>query len=315
MNYLDFIKNQWDQYSLAELPALSQSAHDRLQKRRDEKIQFAKQGTAVVLEYFRNPNLVINPTDVIQELSDDVVDEDQEAVVEEIPIVPVNDGAYDWIDERLNRYFPISPAATTSTTTAPSTTPTATQYWSSSPLPASKYVYVAEQPSKKVAEKYKLVMDAFMNAGFNKVAAAALTGVAMAESGLNTKAVNTDEKDAGKKGYGIGLFQYSNDRQRAFADFIKGDHSLEKTIAFVLKEIRERPKVQQALASATSLEDAVRAVHLGYTNGSAAGFSTPEQMNSTYQPIWASMPGYPVYNYNDEHIKRLKYAQQAFMSV
>ena len=115
-----------------------------------------------------------------------------------------------------------------------------------------------------------------MNAGFNKVAAAALTGVAMAESGLNTKAVNTDEKDAGKKGYGMGLFQYSNDRQRAFTDFIKGDHSLEKTIAFVLKEIQERPKVKQALASATSLEDAVRAVHLGYTNGSAAGFSTPE---------------------------------------
>lgn len=169
--------------------------------------------------------------------------------------------------------------------------------------------------STKMPERTKEVMSYLMSKGFNKEAAAGITGVFMAESGLKPGILNQDESKKYGRSAGKGLGQWSNSRRRQYDDFTKGRTSgIQTDLDFFIYDLESRPLVKQALASATSVEDAVRAMHLGYENGSSGAMSTPEAMQRTYSAAWARL-GYRPYSYQESHDKRLKYANQAYASA
>lgn len=159
------------------------------------------------------------------------------------------------------------------------------------------------------------VMQYLMEKGFNKEAAAGITGVFMAESGLKPGITNTAEDAAYGSTAGRGLGQWSNERRQQYDAFLNGaSPTIQTDIDFFIKDLESRPLVKQALANASSVEDAVKAMHLGYENGSSGAMATPEQLTQTYSKAWSKL-GYGSYSYNDSHNKRLNYAQSAYQSV
>ena len=169
--------------------------------------------------------------------------------------------------------------------------------------------------STEKAASYKEVMDYLQSKGFNKEAAAGITGVFMAESGLKPGILNQDESKKYGHSAGKGLGQWSNSRRSQYDEFTKGRTSgIQTDLDFFIYDLESRPLVKQALASATSVEDAVRAMHLGYENGSSGAMSTPEAMQRTYSAAWSRL-GYRPYSYQKSHNTRLKYANQAYTSV
>jgi hypothetical protein len=120
--------------------------------------------------------------------------------------------------------------------------------------------------------------------GFSKTAAAGITGVFMAESGLKPGIYNESErKRVGNRG-GRGLGQWtdvgnkpgSGWRRTAYENFLNGrTPTLELDLDFFLEEIKSRPKVLEVLKNPNStLEDIVDAMHRGYENGSSNAFAS-----------------------------------------
>lgn len=159
------------------------------------------------------------------------------------------------------------------------------------------------------------VMQYLMEKGFNKEAAAGITGVFMAESGLKPGVTNTAEDAAYGSTAGRGLGQWSNERRKQYDAFLNGaSPTIQTDIDFFIQDLESRPLVKQALANASSVEDAVKAMHLGYENGSSGAMATPEQLTQTYSKAWSKL-GYGPYSYNDSHNKRFNYAQSAYQSI
>lgn len=159
------------------------------------------------------------------------------------------------------------------------------------------------------------VMQYLMEKGFNKEAAAGITGVFMAESGLKPGITNTAEDAAYGSTAGRGLGQWSNERRKQYDAFLNGaSPTIQTDIDFFIQDLESRPLVKQALANASSVEDAVKAMHLGYENGSSGAMATPEQLTQTYSKAWSKL-GYGPYSYNDSHNKRFNYAQSAYQSI
>jgi hypothetical protein len=69
-------------------------------------------------------------------------------------------------------------------------------------------------PSAAKAATYKETMNYLMSKGFNKEAAAGITGVFMAESGLVAGRTNQEEDAAYGSTAGRGLGQWSNERRK-----------------------------------------------------------------------------------------------------
>lgn len=169
------------------------------------------------------------------------------------------------------------------------------------------------QPS--VSAESGEVMQYLMEKGFNKEAAAGITGVFMAESGLKPGVTNTAEDAAYGSTAGRGLGQWSNERRQQYDAFLNGaSPTIQTDIDFFIQDLESRPLVKQALANASSVEDAVKAMHLGYENGSSGAMATPEQLTQTYSKAWSKL-GYGPYSYNDSHNKRFNYAQSAYQSI
>ena len=169
------------------------------------------------------------------------------------------------------------------------------------------------QPS--VSAESGEVMQYLMEKGFNKEAAAGITGVFMAESGLKPGVTNTTEDAAYGSTAGRGLGQWSNERRQQYDAFLNGaSPTIQTDIDFFIQDLESRPLVKQALANASSVEDAVKAMHLGYENGSSGAMATPEQLTQTYSKAWSKL-GYGPYSYNDSHNKRFNYAQSAYQSI
>lgn len=159
---------------------------------------------------------------------------------------------------------------------------------------------------------YKEIVDYLMSKGLSKAGAAGAAGVFMAESGLTAGKLNKDEDARYGSTAGRGIGQWSNKRRQQYDNFMKGkDITLQNDLDFFLYDLNSRPLVKDILTSTSSVEEAVKAMHLGYENGSASAMSTPEQMTRTYSRAWARL-GYRPYSYQDSHNKRLNYAQQAF---
>lgn len=169
-------------------------------------------------------------------------------------------------------------------------------------------------PSAAEAATYKETMDYLMNKGFNKEAAAGITGVFMAESGLVAGRTNKEEDAAYGSTAGRGLGQWSNERRKQYDDYMQDKEiTLQNDLDFFIQDLDSRPLVKTALQNATNVEDAVKAMHLGYENGSSGAMATPEQLTKRYTESWANL-GYRPYSYDESHGKRYNFAQQAYNS-
>lgn len=171
---------------------------------------------------------------------------------------------------------------------------------------------------KYVANKNPLntVMNFFINKGLTPIQASGFAGNFLAESELNPKAFNQDEKKKGYRGYGRGIAQWSNERVQQFKEFIGKDiedASLEEQLEFVWHEVQQRPKLLSQLSKAITSEEAADLVYRGYENGSTAELSTPEQLSKIYGDAWKKL-NYRAYNFNDELVYRQNKANQALIN-
>jgi hypothetical protein len=80
--------------------------------------------------------------------------------------------------------------------------------------------------------------------------------------------------------------------------------------------------LKEELKNATSLKDAVTAVHAGYTNGSEAGYADPDYLTQYYTRKWQELnkalkkKAYPdKYDFWERNNQHYKHAQEAFQSI
>lgn len=213
---------------------------------------------------------------------------------------------------------------TTTTSTSTTTTSDDPYAWTKAKISS----YTGLQDGKLVTPEYKLetkaniptsssykdVVEYLTSKGFTREAAAGVAGVFMAESGLKAGITNKEEDALYGSTAGRGLGQWSNERRRQYDDYMKDKEiSLQNDLDFFIQDLESRPLVKQALQNALSVEDAVKAMHLGYENGSSGAMATPEQLTATYTKAWKKA-GYGPYSYKDSHDKRYKFAQQAYNS-
>ena len=211
--------------------------------------------------------------------------------------------------------------AGTTTSTSTSTTTTSEDPYAWTKQKAAGYVgmltgtsVIPTSTSTPTTSSYKDVVEYLTSKGFTREAAAGVAGVFMAESGLKAGITNREEDALYGSTAGRGLGQWSNERRRQYDDYMKDKEiSLQNDLDFFIQDLESRPLVKQALQNASSVEDAVKAMHLGYENGSSGAMATPEQLTATYTKAWAKA-GYGPYSYKDSHDKRYKFAQQAYNS-
>lgn len=255
----------------------------------DGGVLYAQEGATVNLKYFKNPNIKFQGSELPKDK-----DEDEKTTSTKITSTSTStEPDEDWTTQYIRNYTGMSGTTVQqdSTTGIYSTTS------------------VSAPSSAKDAMSY------LMSKGLSKEAAAGVVGVFTAESGLRAGIVNKEEDKLYGSTAGRGLGQWSNERRKQYDDYMKDkDVSLQADLDFFLADLESRPLVKQALQNATSVDDAVRAMHLGYENGSVGAMATPEQLTSTYTRAWAKA-GYGPYNYEKSHGKRLNYAQSAYQSI
>lgn len=209
----------------------------------------------------------------------------------------------------------------TTASTSTSTTTTSDDPYAWTKQKAEGYVgmltgtsVIPTSTSTPATSSYKDVVEYLTSKGFTREAAAGVAGVFMAESGLKAGITNKEEDALYGSTAGRGLGQWSNERRRQYDDYMKDKEiSLQNDLDFFIQDLESRPLVKQALQNASSVEDAVKAMHLGYENGSSGAMATPEQLTATYTKAWEKA-GYGPYSYKNSHDKRYKFAQQAYNS-
>jgi hypothetical protein len=172
----------------------------------------------------------------------------------------------------------------TTTSTSTSTTTTSDDPYAWTKQKAEGYVgmltgtsVIPTSTSTPAASSYKDVVEYLTSKGFTREAAAGVAGVFMAESGLKAGITNKEEDALYGSTAGRGLGQWSNERRRQYDDYMKDKEiSLQNDLDFFIQDLESRPLVKQALQNALSVEDAVKAMHLGYENGSSGAMATPE---------------------------------------
>ena len=171
--------------------------------------------------------------------------------------------------------------------------------------------------STEVRERQKTAMNYLITKhGFSKEAAAGVVGVFTAESNLIPGVTNKEEASAYGSKAGKGIAQWSNERRTQYDKAMQGKQGLEAELDFFVEDLKSRPLVVDALKTATTVEDAVKAMHLGYENGSATAMLTPEQMTAVYAPAWKKLYGDSrKYDYTQSHNTRLSYANTAYSLV
>lgn len=171
--------------------------------------------------------------------------------------------------------------------------------------------------SAEVRERQKTAMNYLITKhGFSKEAAAGVVGVLTAESNLIPGVTNKEEASAYGSKAGKGIAQWSNERRTQYDKAMQGKQGLEAELDFFVEDLKSRPLVVNALKTATTVEDAVKAMHLGYENGSATAMLTPEQMTAVYTPAWKKLYGdSKKYDYTASHNIRLSYANTAYSLV
>lgn len=266
-------------------------------KREEGGILHAQTGAKVNLSYQTLPKKIEDPEEIKLQNPEE---ESTETTASETP----QPEEANWWETKAQEYLSQTSSPDNTTQNNPSVNPS--QSTASS---------TQTQFSADLTDRTQQVMTYLMSKGFNKEAAAGITGVFIAESGLKPGILNQDESNKYGSSAGKGLGQWSNSRRKQYDDFTKGKVSgIQTDLDFFIYDLESRPLVKQALASATSVEDAVRAMHLGYENGSSRAMATPDQLTQTYSRAWSRL-GYRPYSYADSHNKRFNYAQTAYQSI
>lgn len=266
--------------------------NSKLFKHENGGVLFAQTGASVNLQYAENKKDSVTHEDPLKALDGQ---KKEESTTEDNATSTETASETNWWDQLADQYERQSEGSgeTTSSTSSTSTS----------------------ESTGTVSANAGEVMNYLISKGFNKEAAAGITGVFMAESGLKPGITNKEEDAAYGSTAGRGLGQWSNSRRTQYDNFLNGRQaSVQTDLDFFIQDLESRPLVKQALAQATSVEDAVRAMHLGYENGSSGAMATPEQLTQTYSAAWRKL-GYGPYSYSNSHNKRYNYAQQAYESV
>ena len=178
-----------------------------------------------------------------------------------------------------------------------------------------------QQIAKSIAnesksDNMKAAMSHLISKGYSKEQAAGIVGVFAAESGLNIGAINRAEQQKYGNSAGFGIAQWSNSRRKGVEEYLAahGGNSLENQLDYFLQEAATRPAFMAALNNAKTVDDAVRAMHLGFENGSATALATPDSLTQTYSKAWEKL-GYGPYDYQKSHNKRLAKANTAYSLV
>lgn len=168
--------------------------------------------------------------------------------------------------------------------------------------------------SADIKDRQKTAMNYLMTKhGFSKEAAAGIVGVFTAESNLMPGIINKEESSKYGSKAGKGIAQWSNERRAKYDQAMQGKSGLEAELDYFVQDLQSRPLVLDVLKTANSVDDAVRAMHLGYENGSATAMLTPEQMESIYVPAWKKLYGdSKKYSYLNSHNVRLSHANTAY---
>lgn len=168
--------------------------------------------------------------------------------------------------------------------------------------------------SVEIKDRQKTAMNYLMTRhGFSKEAAAGIVGVFTAESNLMPGIINKEESSKYGSKAGKGIAQWSNERRAKYDQAMQDKSGLEAELDYFVQDLQSRPLVLDALRTATTVDDAVRAMHLGYENGSASAMMTPEQMESIYVPAWKKLYGdSKKYSYMNSHNIRLSHANTAY---
>lgn len=127
--------------------------------------------------------------------------------------------------------------------------------------------------------------------GLSPIAAAALTGVWWAESGLNPHITDRAMQGHPKHEIGQGIAQWTWERPKMFSRWHQQkygtpafpmDTDLNKQVEYALYEMRPRTQLMSVLRSTQNLTEAVDAVLRGYENGGTR-FTSIEKINQLYR--------------------------------
>lgn len=163
----------------------------------------------------------------------------------------------------------------------------------------------------------KITSSLMSRLGFTPAQASGAVGVLMAESGLNPKAENLQEKagetsnkrTADGVSHGQGIAQWSLERNRHFYNWYKKKYgegkypaqaSLDDQIEFMIHEMMGRPVFMEAMRNAQDPAQAADVMLRGFENGSEKGLATPRQLDS-YDEVGSG-------NYNHLITTRASYA-------
>lgn len=135
----------------------------------------------------------------------------------------------------------------------------------------------------------KLIKDG----GLSPVAAAALTGVWWAESGLDPHIVDQImlKQGKGKHEIGQGIAQWTWGRVKEFRDWHKSrygsdaypmDTNLNTQVDYALYDMSKRSKLMQVLRTSQNVQEVVDAVLRGYENGGFSSFADIPTINRLY---------------------------------
>lgn len=162
---------------------------------------------------------------------------------------------------------------------------------------AGKLTHSQRISKEQSEENTKKTLDFFTSKGLTPEQASGIAGVFYHESdGINPARINEQEAEkyserSEKLGYGIygqGIAQWSNERNKEFADWHKKKYgewvtpenaNLDSQLEFAWHEMNQRPKFIEALRDSATVEEATDAVIRGYENGGINGLATPGEIN------------------------------------
>lgn len=171
--------------------------------------------------------------------------------------------------------------------------------------------------SKKLDSKnqFMTAFNFFLDKGFTPVQVSGILGNLIAESNLNTSAINKEEKESGLSGFGRGIAQWSNSRVKDFEKLYGKkieESSLDEQLDFAWHEMQQRPAFLDAITSSTTLQEASDAVYRGFENGSNQALASKVRMISTYEKAWSALKGYRKYDFDKELQRRTDKALEAY---
>lgn len=181
----------------------------------------------------------------------------------------------------------------------------------------TKEVVVAEPGEVPTPESLQgrmaLTMQYLMSKGFSREAAAGVTGVFAAESGLRPGILNVDEDAAYGLSAGRGIAQWSNSRRQDYERYFAGKTpTLKQEIDYFIEDLSKYVNLKDLKTS--DLKTAVDLMTRGYEAGSESTMASDENLSQIYGAAYKQL-GYQDFDLDDFISKRMNFANQAYQLV